>query len=45
MNEQGQVYNKRNKKHTPIHYRVDGITPYVVLNSNKRININALQTL
>lgn len=45
MNEQGQVYNKRNKKHTPIHYRADGVTPYVVLNSNQRINIDALQTL
>ena len=45
MNKQGQVYNKRNKKHTPIHYRADGITPYVVLNSNKRMNINALKTL
>ena len=44
INEQGQVYNKRNKKHTPIHYRADGVTPYVVIKS-KRINIEALQTL
>lgn len=41
INQEGQVYNKRNKDFVPIHYRADGITPYVVLKS-KRINIEKL---
>lgn len=41
INQKGQVYNKRNKNFVPIHYRVDGVTPYVVLKS-KRINIENL---
>lgn len=41
INKKGQVYNKRNKNFTPIHYRADGITPYVIINS-KRINIENL---
>lgn len=38
VNTEGQVYNKRRKSLVPIHYRKDGITPYVVIKS-KRINI------
>lgn len=41
INNKGQVYNKRNKNFVPIHYRADGVTPYIVLKS-KRINIENL---
>jgi hypothetical protein len=37
INENGEVYGKRNKRLTPCKFRADG-TPYVVL-SGKRINI------
>lgn len=29
INEEGQVYNKRNKRLTPIHYFADGTHPYI----------------
>lgn len=41
INKDGRVYNKRNKRDVPIHYRADGVTPYVVINS-KRLNIQKL---
>lgn len=41
INKDGLVYNKRNKAFTPIHYRADGITPYIIIKS-KRINIENL---
>lgn len=41
INKDGDVYNKRTKKHTPFKYRADGKTKYVVLNG-KRINIENL---
>ena len=41
INKNGDVYNKRNKKHTPKHLRADGITEYVIIKS-VRINIKDL---
>lgn len=41
INNKGEVYNKRNKKLSPIKFRADGITPYVVI-EGKRINIEKL---
>lgn len=41
INNKGEVYNKRNKKLVPVHYRADGITPYITIKS-KRINISNL---
>ena len=41
INSEGDVYNKRNKKSTPVHYRADGVTKYVVINST-RLNIKDL---
>lgn len=35
INKDGQVYNKRNKKFTPIHYCADGITAFITVKSRR----------